>query len=155
MYYVGNLAYDSNYIQHHGIKGQKWGVRRYRNEDGSLTEEGKKRYGVGTRDIGDAFKDLNKQDTKLKAKAATAMAIGLTADIASLGMTLGLGSTIANMRVNVLNDRRQKLMTELNPVKISKIKMDPGTEFVRTSMKQEELGNDRMYVGYGQSTSRR
>lgn len=30
-------------ICHHGIKGQKWGVRRYQNSDGSLTEEGKKR----------------------------------------------------------------------------------------------------------------
>lgn len=27
-------------LYHHGIKGQKWGVRRYQNEDGSLTEEG-------------------------------------------------------------------------------------------------------------------
>lgn len=30
---------------HHGIKGQKWGVRRYQNEDGGLTPEGRKRYG--------------------------------------------------------------------------------------------------------------
>lgn len=29
---------------HHGIKGQKWGVRRYQNADGSLTAEGQKRY---------------------------------------------------------------------------------------------------------------
>jgi len=29
---------------HHGIKGQKWGVRRYENTDGSLTPAGKKRY---------------------------------------------------------------------------------------------------------------
>lgn len=29
-----------NELQHHGIKGQKWGVRRYQNEDGSLTQEG-------------------------------------------------------------------------------------------------------------------
>lgn len=32
-------------LTHHGIKGQKWGVRRYRNEDGTLTEAGKRRYG--------------------------------------------------------------------------------------------------------------
>lgn len=30
---------------HHGILGQKWGVRRFRNKDGTLTSEGKKRYG--------------------------------------------------------------------------------------------------------------
>ena len=33
----------NNYIQHHGIKGQKWGVRRYQNADGTLTAAGKKR----------------------------------------------------------------------------------------------------------------
>ena len=32
-------------IAHHGIKGQKWGIRRYQNADGSLTAEGRKRYG--------------------------------------------------------------------------------------------------------------
>ena len=31
-------------LKHYGIKGQKWGVRRYQNEDGSLTPEGRKRY---------------------------------------------------------------------------------------------------------------
>jgi hypothetical protein len=34
----------SNELYHHGIKGQKWGVRRFQNEDGTLTEEGLKRY---------------------------------------------------------------------------------------------------------------
>jgi hypothetical protein len=31
-------------LYHHGIKGQKWGIRRYQNEDGSLTDEGYTRY---------------------------------------------------------------------------------------------------------------
>ena len=37
------------YLAHHGIKGMKWGVRRYQNPDGSLTPEGRQRYG---RDLG-------------------------------------------------------------------------------------------------------
>lgn len=32
------------WLAHHGILGQKWGVRRYQNKDGSLTASGKKRY---------------------------------------------------------------------------------------------------------------
>lgn len=35
-------------FSHSGIKGMKWGVRRYQNSDGSLTPEGRKRYGSGT-----------------------------------------------------------------------------------------------------------
>lgn len=31
-------------LYHYGVKGQKWGVRRYQNKDGSLTDKGKKRY---------------------------------------------------------------------------------------------------------------
>ena len=33
---------------HHGIKGMKWGIRRYQNPDGTLTAEGRKKYGVET-----------------------------------------------------------------------------------------------------------
>ena len=42
------------YLKHHGIKGQKWGVRRYQNPDGTLTAEGYKHYGYKQyRDYGD------------------------------------------------------------------------------------------------------
>lgn len=34
-------------LQHWGIKGMKWGVRRYQNKDGSLTPAGRKRYSEG------------------------------------------------------------------------------------------------------------
>lgn len=48
-------------IYHHGVKGQKWGIRRYQNEDGSLTPAGKKRY---AEDADSEVKESRKQDVK-------------------------------------------------------------------------------------------
>lgn len=45
-YYAGvmNSDYDSE-LKHHGILGQKWGIRRFQNPDGTLTPAGRERYG--------------------------------------------------------------------------------------------------------------
>lgn len=34
----------SNELYHHGIIGQKWGIRRFQNKDGTLTDAGRERY---------------------------------------------------------------------------------------------------------------
>jgi tetrahydrodipicolinate N-succinyltransferase len=36
--------YSPEYLEHHGIKGQKWGIRRFQNKDGTRTSAGKRRY---------------------------------------------------------------------------------------------------------------
>lgn len=61
---------DSNELYHHGIKGQKWGVRRYQFSDGSLTPAGKKRYSNNTNDImALKFSEVSSQvKTKLTGK---------------------------------------------------------------------------------------
>ena len=41
-------VYENDELKHWGILGMHWGVRRYQNEDGTLTPEGRERYGVGT-----------------------------------------------------------------------------------------------------------
>jgi hypothetical protein len=38
------VYYKNNVLCHHGVQGQKWGVRRYQNKDGSLTTAGKSHY---------------------------------------------------------------------------------------------------------------
>lgn len=49
-------------LYHHGIKGQRWGVRRYQNEDGTLTVAGKKRYSKNEiKEIQDNINDLKSQ----------------------------------------------------------------------------------------------
>ena len=39
-----NYVFDDE-LYHHGIQGQRWGFRRFQNEDGSWTPEGRERYG--------------------------------------------------------------------------------------------------------------
>lgn len=46
---------------HSGIKGMRWGIRRYQNEDGSLTEEGKRHYA----------RKVEKKEKKPKPESAT------------------------------------------------------------------------------------
>ena len=66
--YRAYVECDYNSIYHHGIKGQEWGVRRFQNEDGTLTEEGKKRYRKqiqkGIRSM-DSMKQKNKRNIAL------------------------------------------------------------------------------------------
>lgn len=47
--YPNELFHSSSELYHHGIKGQKWGVRRYQNPDGTLTVAGKARYGLSSK----------------------------------------------------------------------------------------------------------
>ena len=53
------MEYWMNELYHHGIKGQKWGIRRYQNLDGTLTTDGRIRYGVNAKNI---QRDLNRLD---------------------------------------------------------------------------------------------
>jgi hypothetical protein len=57
------------YIEHHGVKGQLWGRRRYQNPDGSLTELGRKRLGYGIRKAGEKKRKLLSNPRKAAKKS--------------------------------------------------------------------------------------
>lgn len=42
---------NNEFLEHHGIHRQRWGVRRFQNYDGSLTKAGKERRKLGKRDV--------------------------------------------------------------------------------------------------------
>lgn len=63
-----------NYLEHWGILGMHWGIRRFQNEDGSLTPEGRERYGVGEaikKDINSGAANRNKNDNDSNRKKAS------------------------------------------------------------------------------------
>lgn len=57
---------NTEMLEHHGIKGQKWGVRRYQNEDGTRTAAGKKR--EQSRSEEPAHEDYNKAHSEKSVK---------------------------------------------------------------------------------------
>lgn len=76
---------NNTYIVHSGVKGQKWGVRRFQNEDGSLTAEGRSHYGVGEGTNKNGQKRSSNENKKgLSVKKALAIA-GTAAAAAAAG----------------------------------------------------------------------
>lgn len=65
---LADISDDS--LEHWGIKGMKWGRRRYQNKDGSLTPEGRKRYGDG--DSGDSKEETTEQRRARVLKSTSA-----------------------------------------------------------------------------------
>lgn len=74
---VNGSLYSTTELYHHGVKGMKWGVRRYQNKDGSLTPAGKKR-------------ELTDEERKARnKKIAKGVAIGIGATAATAAATVG------------------------------------------------------------------
>ena len=120
-------------LYHHGVKGMKWGVRRYQNKDGSLTPAGKKRY------------DDSGENTKPKMSTKKKIAIGAAVVAGTLAVAGGVylykkKSYLTSIDINSL--KRGKYAVD----QMSKDTVIPkGTKMFRTSTHQT-LRNDLTYA---------
>jgi len=86
--YYGTSLLGEPYLMHHGVKGQKWGRRRYQYENGDLTPEGRRRLGFG---FGKSKKSASgneagskgsgKKETSDKSKKKTAKSVNRSVNI--------------------------------------------------------------------------
>lgn len=103
----------NNELEHHGILGMHWGIRRYQNKDGTYTEEGKKRLGSSTHTSssgtkhggsGGKFGDSSEKEAssarKKEIAKKVAIGVGITAAVA-IGVAVVASS--ANTKVSDLD----------------------------------------------------
>lgn len=104
---------EDEVLVHHGIKGQKWGVRRFQNADGSLTVAGRRRYGNRSsgssseapsqrKGLSDSQKETLKKIGKAALIAGSVVAIGYAASKNKDLCNVALNS-IGNMAVDTLD----------------------------------------------------
>lgn len=114
-------------LQHHGIKGQKWGVRRFQNADGSLTAEGKKRYSVN--DYQQAI-DKTKTAGKIVNEAKT------------------LNNTIKKVNDPAAERRIRKSVSEMSDIELQKRvqRLNMEDNYTRMMLHRENLERGRTFV---------
>lgn len=116
-------------LYHHGIKGQRWGIRRYQKKDGSLTPAGKKRYYDTP--------ELNKQKSEVDAAKSALRSSRKVRYLAS--NDLNIDYTDANLKA--LKKAERQVILDRAAVRRSKLKYDTNKEVARIQDKGIEFKN--------------
>ena len=132
------------YLAHHGIMGMKWGVRRYQNYDGTLTEAGKKhisarassskRRGRFIKEVGSNTKNVDKQ------MGATISSIGKAVESRGKEYSRFRDRDIAKKAKTLSDDELKKNIYRMNLERqyrsLMKDDMDAGSDFVYNKGKE-------------------
>lgn len=140
---LARQKYDT--LQHHGILGQKWGVRRFQEKDGSYTQAGRERYGYGP-----AREPKTKEEkVGVIIPVTPGMATGIMAAgaaiLAAEGLTTLIGDPIHNAMVSkdIKKWEENRKTEKTDPETGLKLKSNPNT-----SIKEDMKMVNREY-GYG------
>lgn len=101
--------YYNNQIWHWGVKGMKWGVRRYQNADGSLTNAGKLRY---TTDV--AANAKKKKDNRLPEESLNDPNRWVKEDRERVKRVVDSGNQMAG-NLKTLNDKSMRIQARRTP----------------------------------------
>ena len=146
--------YDQE-LYHYGVKGMKWGIRRYQNKDGTLTSKGKKRYEKSNDNSNNEDEIKNNKSRKILTKRN--IAIGATvvgASLAAMGAMYVYKKTNPTMHVKYMNFGE---IVDINNLSSKDIIVKKGTKFHRVSSKSvEDYAEEgkRIYTSYLKSDAR-
>lgn len=142
-------------IVHSGIRGMRWGVRRYQNADGTLTAAGKKRYAKDLAKVREQEKILkNKQATKAKLDALEARKKAVADGNRDLD-----DDPKPSKKADTTSDSKPKKRSikELSDdelrAKIDRIRLEQTYKELTTPKNQKKSGKGKEFIGHVLSTS--
>ena len=119
------MAYELDYLAHFGIKGQKWGVRRFQNQDGTLTAEGKERYSSANQDT---------RNSRIKKKASKMSDQELEQGIKRLKMEQQYNQLLEEVSKKPVKQIKQK---KKGKSILSKVIVDPAIDVAASVVKKQ------------------